>query len=397
MSSKVKGLFAKKATELMSSLQRLDKSPWEDESDKKPEPRKSTGSGYDYDELFKRGKSNFQKYFKNKRPAAFGFDFNYLSWAILALVVILALWLLSGFYVVNEGEQALVTRFGKYVRTANTGLNYHIPSPIEKIFIENVDMVRRVEIGFRSGNNNGRSSSAAFANTRSKDQKISPDYLNKESLMLTGDENVLDINFVVQWRISSLKDFAFNVASPIETVKNASESAMREVISSTPLSVAQTEGRSKIQQDAKVLLQKILDSYSSGVEITVLQMLKVDPPQAVIDAFRDVQTAKADKEKAINLAYAYKNDILPRARGEAAKIIQDGEAYKKEIVAKAEGEVSRFNAIYSQYKNAKDLTRQRLYIETMEQVYKELNKVILDNKNMGAVPYLALPELKKEN
>jgi membrane protease subunit HflK len=393
MSSKINGLFAAKAVELVSSIGRLFKSPWEDDSDKKPEPKKS--GGYDYDEIFKKGKLNFQKYLKDRKPNTFGSDFNYLSMAILALVAIVAIWLLSGFYVVNEGEQALVTRFGKYVRTTSTGLNYHIPAPIEKIFIENVDMVRRVEVGFRSGNN-GRTPNAAFASQKTKDQKASPDYLNKESLMLTGDENVLDINFVVQWRISNLKDYAFNVASPIETVKNASESAMREVISSTPLSVAQTEGRSKIQQDAKVLLQKILDSYSSGVEITVLQMLKVDPPQAVIDAFRDVQTAKADKEKAINLAYAYKNDILPRARGEAAKIIQDGEAYKKEVVARAEGEVSRFNAIYNQYKNAKDLTRQRIYIETMEQIYRDLNKVILDNKNLGAVPYLSLPELKKE-
>ena len=172
---------------------------------------------------------------------------------------------------------------------------------------------------------------------------------------------------------------------------------MREVISSTPLSVAQTEGRSKIQQDAKLLLQKILDSYQSGVEITVLQMLKVDPPQAVIDAFRDVQTAKADKEKAINQAYTYKNDILPRARGEAAKILQEGEAYKKGVVSIAEGEVSRFNAIYSQYRGAKELTRNRIYIETMEQIYKDLDKVLLDNsKNLGVVPYMALPGVKKE-
>ena len=337
--------------EVINKLGRLFKSPWEDDSGEKPAPKKTNGANYD--ELFKKGKMSFEKYFKDNKPQGFGFNFNLPAIIVLAVAGILALWLLSGFYVVNEGEQALVTRFGKYVRTASTGLNYHIPAPIEEIMVENVDIVRRVEVGFRSGNN--RAPNSSFINpAKQKDQKTPVDYLNKESLMLTGDENVLDINFVVQWRISNLKDFAFNVASPVETVKNASESAMREVISSTPLSVAQTEGRSKIQQDAKLLLQKILDSYQSGVEITVLQMLKVDPPQAVIDAFRDVQTAKADKEKAINQAYTYKNDILPRARGEAAKILQEGEAYKKGVVSIAEGEVSRFNAIYSQYRGAKE-------------------------------------------
>ena len=393
MSSMVKSFFASKLGAILSFLDRLFKSPWEDDEEKTSESKKSNTPHYE--ELFRKGKLNFDKYIKDKKPGGFDFNLSYFTIAMAVFGAVVALWLLSGFYVVHEGEQALVTRFGKYVRTSSTGLNYHIPAPIESVMIENVDMVRRVEIGFRSSN--GRGGSGGFVGgAKLKDQKFNPDFLNKESLMLTGDENVLDINFVVQWRISNLKDFAFNVASPIETVKNASESAMREIISSTPLSVAQTEGRSKIQHDAKVLLQKILDSYNSGVEITVLQMLKVDPPQAVIDAFRDVQTAKADKEKAINQAYTYTNDILPRARGEAAKIIQDGEAYKKEVVAIAEGEVSRFNAIYAQYKNSKDLTKQRIYIQTMEQIYKDLSKVLIDNKNLGAVPYLALPELKKE-
>jgi membrane protease subunit HflK len=380
---------------IKSLISKHFKSPWEEDDDKKPQKKPEE----DFDEIFRKGKIGLEKLFeryKKDNNHQFNFNSSASKYLGLFLVAVFSLWFITGFYVVNEGEQALVLRFGKYVRTATTGLNYHLPQPIEIVKIENVEAVRKVEIGYRSANS--KNTNPIISSGRLKEQKTQNDILHKESLMLTGDENILDINFVVQWKISSLKDYAFNVAHPEETVKNAAESAMREVVGSTPLSVAQTEGRSKMQHEAKTLLQKILDSYSSGIEITVLQMLKVDPPLAVIDSFRDVQTAKADKEKAINQAYAYKNDIIPRARGEAAQIIQHGEAYKREVVLRAQGEVSKFNAVYNQYKSSKELTRNRIYIETMEHIFKDLDKVLLDNsRGQGVVPYLALPNINKQN
>jgi membrane protease subunit HflK len=250
-----------------------------------------------------------------------------------------------------------------------------------------------VEIGFRSGSVSPQRSFIQTNIVRNSNSNIA---ISEESLMLTGDENILDINFVVQWKVSNLKDFAFNVANPEETVKSAAESSMREVIANSKLAVALTDGRSKIQQEAKDLLQNMLNSYNAGIEITALQMQKVDPPSEVTDAFRDVQTAKTDKERLINEAYAFKNDLLPRARGDAAQLIQEGTAYKKEVTERALGDVSRFNAIYAEFRKAGDVTKKRIYFETMESILKNMDKMIIDNKNSGVVPYLPLPNLNKQ-
>jgi membrane protease subunit HflK len=214
--------------------------------------------------------------------------------------------------------------------------------------------------------------------------------------MLTGDENIVDINFEVQWRIRDPKAFLFNVRNPEITVKNAAESAVREVIGSTQIATALAEGRLDIEVKSKQLLQSILDSYKSGVEVVRLQMLKVDPPHEVIDAFRDVQTARADMERLINQSETYRNDIIPKARGESEKIVLDAEAYKARVIARAEGEAARFASVYKEYASAQDVTRKRMYLETMEEIMRGMNKVVIDDKVQGTVPILPLNDLGRK-
>jgi membrane protease subunit HflK len=214
--------------------------------------------------------------------------------------------------------------------------------------------------------------------------------------MLTGDENIVDIEFAVLWQIKDVYKYAFDVRNPEENVRAGAEAAMREVIGKSNLQYAQTEGRSRIEQDTKDLLQKILDDYGLGVSISQVQLLRVDPPQEVIAAFRDVQAARADKEKSINEANTYRNQVLPRAKGEAESIIQRGEAYKAQIVARASGDAQRFDQVYTQWAKAKDITTERLYLDTMEEVLRNVNKVLVDKNTSGTgvLPYLPLPELK---
>jgi membrane protease subunit HflK len=212
--------------------------------------------------------------------------------------------------------------------------------------------------------------------------------------MLTGDENIVDIEFAVLWQIKDVFKYAFAVRNGEENVRAAAEAAMREVIGKSNLQYAQTEGRTRIEQDTKDLLQRILDEYGLGVRIAQVQLLRVDPPQEVIGAFRDVQAARADKEKSINEANTYRNQVLPRAKGEAESIIQKAEGYKAQKVAGAKGDVQRFTQVYDQYAKAKDITSERLYIEAIEEVLRNVNKVMVDKSGAGVVPYLPLPELR---
>jgi modulator of FtsH protease HflK len=218
----------------------------------------------------------------------------------------------------------------------------------------------------------------------------------EEALMLTGDENIVDINFTVLWVVKDAKSYLFNIRNPEGTVKSAAESAMREIVGETPIAQALAEGRGKIETETQKLLQSILDSYGSGIEITLVQLQKVDPPNPVIESFRDVQRALADRERLRNEAEAYRNDILPRARGDAVKIQQDAEAYRAEIVNRSQGDADRFTAVYNAYKASEDVTAERLYLETMEEILKNSNKVILDKSTMGqsgVLPFLPLPSL----
>ena len=301
---------------------------------------------------------------------------------ILGLVVLIVIWVLSGLYRVLPDEQGVVLRFGKFVNTTQPGLNYHLPFPIERVLTPKVTKVNRIDVGFRGASDTGRSSGVGD--------------VPEESLMLTGDENIVDINYSVFWVIKDAQKFLFNIQSPVETVKATSETAMREVIAKSEIQSILTEGRSNIEIEVQEITQEILDEYGSGIQITQVQTQKADPPSQVIDAFRDVQAARADKERSKNEAEAYANDVIPRARGDAEKVLQEAEAYKKEVVATAEGEASRFLAIYGEYKNAKRVTQERMYLETMEKVLADIDKVIIDkNSGSGVVPYLPLPELKK--
>jgi membrane protease subunit HflK len=275
-----------------------------------------------------------------------------------------------------------VLRFGAYNRTTQPGLNYHLPGPIEKVLTPSVTRVNRTEIGYRN----------AEGPTRGPATRQVPE----EALMLTGDENIVDINFTVFWIIKDARAYLFNIRGPDATVKSAAESAMREVIGETPIAQALAEGRGKIETDTQHLLQGILNTYSAGIEVTQLQLLKVDPPGPVIDAFRDVQRALADREKLRNEAEAYRNDIIPRARGAAVGVKQEAEAYRQEIIARAQGDADRFTSVYRAFKVSQDVTLERLYLETMEEVLKNSNKVILDKSAEGVngvVPYLPLPAL----
>ena len=304
---------------------------------------------------------------------------------IFGLIILSVIWALSGLYRVLPDEQGVVLRFGKFINTTQPGLNYHFPYPIESVLTPKVTKVNRMDIGFRSARDTGFSQGGGVAD------------VPEESLMLTGDENIVNIDFSVFWVIKDAGNFLFKIQDPEGTVKAAAETAMREVIARSNIQPILTEGRSKIEVDTQEIIQSILDEYNSGIEITQVQTQKADPPDQVIDAFRDVQAARADMERSKNEAEAYSNDVIPRARGEAAKILQAAEAYKKEVVAKAEGEASRFISIYNEYKNAKQVTQERMYLETMEKVLADIDKVIIEkNAGSGVVPYLPLPELKKK-
>ena len=302
----------------------------------------------------------------------------------LILIILVFVWLASGLYRVLPDEQGVVLRFGKFIKTTQPGLNYHIPFPVETVETPKVTKVNRMDIGFRSERDSGFSSGGGVAD------------VPQESLMLTGDENIVNIDFSVFWVIKDAGKFLFEIQDPEGTVKAAAETAMREVIAKSDIQPILTEGRAKIEVETQDIIQSILDEYNSGIQITQVQTQKADPPDQVIDAFRDVQAARADMERSKNEAEAYANDVIPRARGEAAKILQAAEAYKQKVVASAEGEASRFVSIFNEYDKAKEVTQERMYLETMEKVLADIEKVIIEkNAGSGVVPYLPLPELGK--
>ena len=298
------------------------------------------------------------------------------------LVVVLVLWALSGFFKVQPAEEGVILRFGEWVRTEQQGLHYHIPFPVERVIVLNVEEVTKTDIGFRSQETQRRRTSIAE--------------LLGESLMLTGDENIVNISFSVFWKINDAKNYLFNIQPPQTlTVKQVAESVMREIIGKTDFQSAMTEDRGPIQIAAQAKLQEVLNFYGAGILITQIQLEKVVPPAEVNEAFLDVQAAVANSESYQNEAQAYANTIVPQARGNAVRKIQQAEAYKEQVIARAIGEASRFIAVYEQYAKAKDVTRKRIYLETMEEVLTGMTKVIVDEgAGTGVIPYLPLPELK---
>ncbi|MGH7117369.1 MAG: FtsH protease activity modulator HflK, partial [Stellaceae bacterium] len=301
----------------------------------------------------------------------------------IVLIAILVIWLASGFYRVEPDQVGIVLRFGAYNRTTQPGLNYHLPNPIESVLTPSVTRVNRTEIGYRSAETeSGREAPAR--------------QVPEEALVLTGDENIVDVNLAVFWVIKDAKAYLFNIRDPKLTVKSAAESAMREVVGETPIAQALAEGRAKIESETDQLLQAILDSYGAGIEVTQVQLQRVDPPAEVIDSFRDVQAALADRARLRNEAEAYRNNIVPNARGDAVQIEQQAEAYRLATIARAQGDAARFLSVYHAFKAVPDVTLERLYLETMEAVLKNSNKVIIDKAaegGNGVVPYLPLPAL----
>ena len=307
--------------------------------------------------------------------------------SIFVLVAIL-LWIATGFYRVEPDEQGIELLFGKWNgTTTQPGLHYFFPTPIGTTITPKVEVIRKINVGYRSATDLGFSSNS---NTERK--------VTEESLMLSGDQNIADVHFTVLYKIKDAGNFLFKLRNPEQTVKDMSESVMREVVGQRDLQFLLTEGRQEVEQVVRIDLQDILDRYESGVLIQSIQLQSVDPPGQVIDAFDEVQRARQDKERLVNEANSYLNKIVPNARGEAAKLIQEATAYKEQVVKQAEGVAQNFLDVYNSYKDAKDVTRRRIYLETLRDVLEGPNKIILDDTGtgQGVVPYLPLNELNKK-
>ena len=277
----------------------------------------------------------------------------------------LVLWLLSGTYVVGPDEVGVVQTFGKHSRIAQSGLNYHLPFPIETVKTPKVTEVKRVEIGFRSTSNNQYRT------------------IEKESLMLTGDENIVDAELIVQYKIKDPVAYTFNFVKPELTVREAAEATLRTVIGKHKIDEALTSGKFQIQEESKILLQSILDKYETGIFVVAVQLQDVSPPKQVIAAFKDVASAKEDKNRMINQAEGYRNNVIPKARGEAQAMIREAEGFKEARIKRAEGDVAKFNAMLVEYKKGKDVTRKRMYLETMEEILPNIEKYIVPDGDGG--------------
>jgi membrane protease subunit HflK len=305
----------------------------------------------------------------------------------LILVVVAGLWLATGFYRVQPDEQGIELVFGKWNKLmTGEGLHWNWPSPIGAIYTPKVTRSNRVEIGYRGGLDSGRRGGSV------RD-------VNEESVMLTSDENIVELQFTVLWKIKNAGDYLFNIRDPEATVKVAAESVMREIIGQTTFDQAVTVGREEIERKTDQLLQSVLDSYKAGILVEAVQLQKSDPPPDVIDAFNDVQRARQDKSRLQNEAQAYANSIVPEARGQAEQITRAAEAYREKLLKESEGEAKRFISVYEAYKTAPDVTRRRMYLEALGAVLGSAEKVIIDQKGGagGVVPYLPLPEIQKRS
>ncbi|MDX2225275.1 MAG: FtsH protease activity modulator HflK [Rhodospirillaceae bacterium] len=334
--------------------------------------RSGGGAPPDFEELIRRSQDRVRRML----PGGLGGGRS----VMVIAAILLFFWGVSGFYRVQPDEQGVELLFGRYVKTTQPGLNYWFPAPVGEVVTPKVTQTNQITVGFRG----------TGAGVRDVPQ---------ESLMLTGDENVVDLKFTVQWRIRDAGEFLFNMRDPEATIKIASESAMREIVGRSPLQSILADQRESVAQRSEEVLQVMMDGYGAGVTILDLQIQSSDPPKEVIDAFNDVQRAKQDQERLQNEAQAYRNDIVPRANGEASRMIQNATAQKERLIREAEGQAARFNAFYETYVANKDLTVRRMYLEAMQEVLSRSEKVILDEKGSGSgvVPYLPLPELQRRS
>ena len=340
-------------------------------------PQSSGPTPPDLEEILRRGQDKLRGVLPGGNLGSKGF-----ALLVLGMVV---LWGFSGFFRVDPDELGVVLRFGKVAREVQPGLNYHLPYPIETVLTPKALRINKIDIGMRVLEDSRRGSALRD--------------VPEESLMLTGDENIVDVDFSVLWKVSpkGVGDYLFNIQNAEASVKAVAESAMREVIGRSEIQPILTGARQNIENAVQDLMQRTLDTYDSGISITQVQLQKVDPPQQVIDAFRDVQAARADLERAQNEAQTYANRVVPEARGRVAQIMQAAEAYRQQTVAEATGQSSRFLQIFEQYRVAPDVTRQRMYLETMERVLGGTDKIIIDGGEggSGVVPYLPLNELNR--
>jgi membrane protease subunit HflK len=334
-------------------------------------PNSGGGRPPDFDEIWKRSHARVRAMMPRGKQ-----DFNL---AFLIAAVIFSLWVLSGFYRVQQDEQGIRMVFGKAdPDPVAPGLHYNWPAPIGYVIESTTGRENRTEIGFSSAGATARATTGA-----------------NDTLMLTGDENIIDIRFVVLWKINDPIKYEFNIRDQEHTLQRAAESAIREVIGETPIQSALTEGRGEISTKTQQILQKMLDEYQAGITVNGVELQAVSPPQQVIDAFSDVQRARSDAERAQNEAEAYRNSILPRAEGEATKMRQDAIGYAGQVVNEAEGNAARFKSVLQSYNEAKDITARRLYLETMESILQSTHKIIIDPaaSTSGVLPYLPLSPL----
>ena len=328
----------------------------------------------DLEELLKRGQDKF----KQVMPGGSGLPGSLMFLVFVVLTALVAFYAFT--FRVSPDELGVVMRFGKPVRQEPPGLHFRLPYPIDEVRLPKVTRQNIIEIGFRAG-----------VGTRTVSD------LPRESLMLTGDENIVDIHVVVFWRIRDAQKYLFNIQNPEATVKDVAESAMRDIVGQSNIQPLLTGARQKTEQAVQKLMQDVLDSYNAGVSVDQVQMQKVDPPSQVIDAFRDVQAARADQERLQNEAGSYANRVIPEARGEAERILQGARAYKEQTVAEATGQTARFLQVYEEYKKAPEVTRRRMYLETMERVLGGTDKIILDTKGgQRVLPFLSLDQLQKK-
>lgn len=358
---------------------------WDVNKNKNNTPQPDDDFGFDaetekkkFEEFFKRNKPNNgdNNPFNGNNPKEFLKKTN-LPGAKWIFILLILIWFGSGIYIVKPDEAGVVLRFGAYNRTESAGLHYHLPYPIETVILPNVSRVRQTEVGFRSAQSAG-----VFQQGRNQ-------IVDDEGSMLTGDENIVNIQFNIQYNIKpdGAVDYLFNVTQPDAVVKKAAEAAMREVIGRTSLDSALTGGRIEIQDKVTALLQSILDRYQVGVQVVAVQMQDVQPPKDVQEAFKDVASAREDKQRLINMAEAYRQDILPKAQGIAAEIVNKAEAYKQTRIADSEGETKRFLAVLAEYNKAQDITKKRLLFETLEKMLNNpaMEKMILPNNGTNQI------------
>ncbi len=334
----------------------------------------------DLDEIIKNAQEGLKEVLPSNMNGGFA--------AILLVAVIILLWLASGFHIINPGEHGVIQRFGAYSRTQDKeGLGYHFPAPIEKITKVNVNEQRSMTIGYTEAVPYRRGGSSVVKQS-----------VHNESLMLTADRNIVDLQMALQWDIKSAEQYLFEIQGQENTIKKVAESAIREVVGQTDMFQIITRGRSQIEARVKEIIQANLDEYHSGVNIKQVLIQKAEVHPDVQQAFQDVQSARQDAEDTENIARALREKILPEARGQAIKLLQEAEAYKQAKIAQATGDAARFKSIYQAYLKGKDVTKERIYIETMEDILSNANKIIIDSKNgdQGVVPYLPLNELKSK-